>query len=155
MSLGEKLNALRRRAGLSQEQLADRLGVTRQSVSKWESGQAAPELGKLVALSELFGVSVDYLVKDGLTEPETRPEGLSRLEAKGAVRCQEGGRAKLYYPALDRRDAARAETESFLGRVYGGSVGSMMSAMVDSRQLTAEDIAELSAILEKAGGGES
>ena len=80
---------------------------------------------------------------------------LSRLEAKGAVRCQEGGRAKLYYPALDRRDAARAETESFLGRVYGGSVGSMMSAMVDSRQLTAEDIAELSAILEKAGGGES
>ena len=67
---------------------------------------------------------------------------LSRLEAKGAVRCQEGGRAKLYYPALDRRDAARAETESFLGRV-------------DSRQLTAEDIAELSAILEKAGGGES
>ena len=82
MSLGEKLNALRRRAGLSQEQLADRLGVTRQSVSKWESGQAAPELGKLVALSELFGVSVDYLVKDGLTEPETRPEGLSRLEAK-------------------------------------------------------------------------
>ncbi len=53
MSLGEKLNALRRRAGLSQEQLADRLGVTRQSVSKWESGQAAPELGKLVALSEL------------------------------------------------------------------------------------------------------
>ena len=82
MSLGEKLNTLRRRAGLSQEQLADRLGVTRQSVSKWESGQAAPELGKLVALSELFGVSVDYLVKDGLTEPETRPEGLSRLEAK-------------------------------------------------------------------------
>ncbi len=80
---------------------------------------------------------------------------LSRLEAKGAVRCQEGGRAKLYDPALDRRDAARAETESFLGRVYGGSVGSMMSAMVESRQLTAEDIAELSAILEKAGGGES
>ena len=79
---------------------------------------------------------------------------LSRLEAKGAVRCQEGGRAKLYFPVLDRRDAARAETESFLGRVYGGSVGSMMSAMVDSRQLTAEDIAELSAILERAGGGE-
>ena len=80
---------------------------------------------------------------------------LSRLEAKGAVRCQEGGRAKLYYPALDRRDAARAETESFRGGVCGGSVGPMTSAMVDSRQLTAEDIAELSAILEKVGGGES
>lgn len=77
---------------------------------------------------------------------------LSRLEAKGAVRHEEGGRAKRYYACLDRRDAARAETESFLGRVYGGSLGSMMSAMVDSRQLTEADIAELSAILERAGG---
>ena len=77
---------------------------------------------------------------------------LSRLEAKGAVRHEEGERAKRYFPVIDRRDAARAETESFLGKVYGGSLGLMMSAMVDSRQLTAEDIAELSAILEKAGG---
>lgn len=77
---------------------------------------------------------------------------LSRLEAKGAV-CHEAGlRAKRYFPAVDRRDAARAETESFLGRVYGGSLGLMMSAMVESRQLTEADIAELSAILEKAGG---
>ncbi len=77
---------------------------------------------------------------------------LSRLEAKGAVRHEEGGRAKRYYPAVDRQDAARVETENFLGRVYGGSLGLMMSAMVDSRQLTQADIAELSAILEKAGG---
>lgn len=65
MQFYEKLAELRRKAGLSQEQLADRLGVTRQSVSKWESGAAMPELGKLIALSELFGVSIDYLVKDG------------------------------------------------------------------------------------------
>ena len=78
---------------------------------------------------------------------------LSRLEAKGAVRHEEGLRAKRYSPAIDRRDAARAETESFLGKVYGGSLGLMMSAMVESRQLTEADIAELSAILEKAGGG--
>lgn len=65
MQFCEKLMELRRKAGLSQEQLADRLGVTRQSVSKWESGAAMPELGKLIALSELFGVSIDYLVKDG------------------------------------------------------------------------------------------
>ena len=49
----EKLLELRRQKGLSQEQLADRLGVTRQSVSKWESGAALPELGKLIALSDL------------------------------------------------------------------------------------------------------
>ncbi len=75
---------------------------------------------------------------------------LARLEAKGAVRHETGERAKQYYPAVDRKDAARAETESFLGKVYGGSLGLMMSAMVESRQLTEADIAELTAILEKA-----
>ena len=78
---------------------------------------------------------------------------LARLEAKGAVRHEEGGRAKRYFPAVDREDAAAA-AESFLSRVYGGSLGLMMSAMVESRQLTEADIAELSAILERAGGEE-
>lgn len=77
---------------------------------------------------------------------------LSRLEAKGAVRYEEGGRAKRYFPTVDREDAARAETESFLSKVYGGSLGLMMSAMVESHALTEADIAELSAILEKVGG---
>lgn len=77
---------------------------------------------------------------------------LSRLEAKGAIRHEEGVRAKQYYPCLAREDAVQAETESFLGKV--GSLGLMMSALVDSRRLTEADIAELSAILEKAGGAE-
>ncbi len=77
---------------------------------------------------------------------------LSRLEAKGAVRYEAGLRARRYSAAVARQDAARAETESFLSKVYGGSLGLMMSAMVESRQLTEADIAELSAILEKAGG---
>ncbi|MEY8386770.1 BlaI/MecI/CopY family transcriptional regulator [Oscillospiraceae bacterium 38-13] len=79
---------------------------------------------------------------------------LSRLEAKGAVRHEEGLRAKRYFPVLRREDAARDETESFLSRVYGGSLGLMMSAMVESRRLSEADIAELSAILEQAGGGD-
>ena len=78
---------------------------------------------------------------------------LSRLEAKGAVGHREGDRAKQYFPAVDRSDAARAETENFLGKVYGGRLGLMVSAMVDSRQLTEADIAELSEILKKAEGG--
>ena len=77
---------------------------------------------------------------------------LSRLEAKGAVHHEEGLRAKQYYPLIRREEAARAETESFLSRVYGGSLGLMMSAMVDSHALTEEDIAQLSAILDKAKG---
>lgn len=66
MTFGEKLSLERRTRGMSQEQLADSLGVTRQSVSKWESNSSVPELAKLIQLSELFAVSVDYLVKDGM-----------------------------------------------------------------------------------------
>ena len=80
---------------------------------------------------------------------------LSRLEAKGAVTHDEGGRAKRYAPLLRREDAARAETENFLSKVYGGSLGLMMSAMAQSKVLTEEDIAELSAILERAGGAQT
>ena len=76
---------------------------------------------------------------------------LDRLEAKGAVRY-ESGRARRYFPAVERSAAARAETESFLSKVYGGSLGLMVSNLVENRALTAADIAELSAILERAGG---
>ena len=68
------------------------------------------------------------------------------------MRCEQGERAKRYYPVLKRKDAARKETEDFLDKVYGGSLGLMMSALVESRGLSRSDIAELSAILEKAGG---
>lgn len=79
---------------------------------------------------------------------------LSRLETKGAV-IHDGGRpAKRYSPALRREDAAQIETRSFLDKVYGGRLGLMMSAMVDSRALTQEDIDELTAILESAKGEE-
>ena len=77
---------------------------------------------------------------------------LSRLEAKGAVRHEEGLRAKRYFPVTRREDAALTETESFLGKVYGGSLGLMVSNLVERHALTEADIAELSAILEKAGG---
>ena len=77
---------------------------------------------------------------------------LSRLESKGAVRYEEGSRAKRYFPAVAREDAAMDSTESFLSKVYGGRLGLMMSAMVDSQALTEDDIAELAAILERAGG---
>ena len=75
---------------------------------------------------------------------------LSRLEAKGAVRYETGGRARQYYPLIPREDAARTETRNFLDKVYGGSLGLMMNAMVESRTLTESDLAELSAILDKA-----
>ena len=77
---------------------------------------------------------------------------LSRLEAKHAVYHEEGSRAKQYYPAIPRQDTAIEETKNFLGKVFGGKLGLMMHAMVESQALTEADIAELAAILEKAGG---
>ena len=79
---------------------------------------------------------------------------LSRLEAKGAVAYQDNGRAKEYYPCLRQSDASRTETKRFLEKVYNGSLGVMVNAMVDSHALSQEDIRELSAILEKAKDGE-
>lgn len=63
MTVGERIQQLRKAAGLSQEQLAEQLDVSRQSVSKWELNDAAPEISKIIALSELFGVSTDELLK--------------------------------------------------------------------------------------------
>ena len=62
--LSEKIYTLRRRMGLSQEQLAERIGVSRQAISKWESGQSTPDLDKLLALSQCFGVTMDELTGD-------------------------------------------------------------------------------------------
>lgn len=64
MALSEKLYTLRKKSGLSQEQLAERLNVSRQAISKWESGMSLPESDKLVSISRYFGVSLDYLLKD-------------------------------------------------------------------------------------------
>lgn len=63
MDFSEKLLALRKANDMTQEQLAQKLDVSRQSVSKWESGQAIPELEKIVAMSAVFNVTTDYLLK--------------------------------------------------------------------------------------------
>ena len=66
MTLGEKLQSLRAEAGLSQEDLAEHLAVSRQAVSKWELDKTVPDVKYIVALSDLFGVTTDYLL--GLSE---------------------------------------------------------------------------------------
>ena len=68
MILAEKIISLRKKNGWSQEELADKLNISRQSVSKWESGGSIPDLDKIIKLSGLFGVSTDYLLKDELEE---------------------------------------------------------------------------------------
>lgn len=69
MTLSEKLYNLRRKQGLSQEGLAEKLCCSRQVISKWENGTTTPDAEMLQKYSELFGVSIDYLVKDEIEEP--------------------------------------------------------------------------------------
>ncbi len=70
MTTGEKIAALRRGAGLSQETLAGRLGVSRQAVSRWETNESLPDTDKIIQLSRLLNVSTDYLLLEDCRPPE-------------------------------------------------------------------------------------
>ncbi len=71
MILADKIMCLRKQRGWSQEELANRVNVSRQSVSKWESDSSVPEMDKIVQMSSIFNVSTDYLLKDDMTEDNT------------------------------------------------------------------------------------
>jgi len=75
---------------------------------------------------------------------------LGRMESKGAVRYENGVRAKQYYPAVERAETVLGETESFLGKVYSGSLGLMVNTMVERNSLSKKEIDELYAILKRA-----
>lgn len=98
MLLAEKIMTLRKRAGWSQEELAAQLGVSRQSVSKWEGAQSVPDMQKVVQMSRLFGVTTDYLLKEELGEPEPAP-----AESDAPLRCVTMEQAADY---LAQRQAA-------------------------------------------------
>lgn len=69
MILADKIIELRKKAGMSQDELAELMDVSRQSVSKWEGAQSIPDLSKILKMSEIFGVSTDYLLKDDFDKP--------------------------------------------------------------------------------------
>ena len=74
MILADKIIHLRKRYNMTQEDLAEKLNVSRQSVSKWEGNQATPDLNKVLKLSKLFGVTTDYLLNDDDQSLETEEE---------------------------------------------------------------------------------
>lgn len=97
MTFSEKISALRKQKGWSQEELAEKLMVTRQAVSKWESAQSMPDLDKLVQLSEALGVSTDYLLKDeqaqsapvpATAEQTVKPRRVTQEEARRYLQLQ-------------------------------------------------------------------
>ncbi|QRN85414.1 helix-turn-helix transcriptional regulator [Clostridia bacterium] len=77
MTFGEKLQMLRKQKGMSQEQLAVQVEVSRQSISKWELGESSPDIDRILILSRYFGVSTDYLLDDTWEEKEEEKEAVA------------------------------------------------------------------------------
>jgi len=129
MNLGEKIIALRKKEGMTQEDLAGKLNVSRQTISKWELCQSHPELNFIVKLSELFGVTTDYLIKDeSVNESEEVKEiepsnnvvvvkqGLSARQIVGIIVASLGGLFAIISMILMVRDA------DFILGIIGGVV---------------------------------
>ena len=111
MILADKIMEERKKNGWSQEELAEKLGVTRQSVSKWESAQSVPDLQRILRMSELFGVSTDYLLKDEMgNEPEVPPPYAEQDRPARFVSMEEAST----YLALRDRNALRMALSVFL-----------------------------------------
>lgn len=109
MRFEEKIVELRKHKGLSQEELAEQLGVSRQAVSRWELGQTLPDIPNLLQLCELFGVSADYLVKDEVAKSNSVCEEVTPEEAKQKAkvlariakeRAKQQQAARTYYYAM-------------------------------------------------------
>ena len=92
MSIGQRISELRKSNALSQEYVAERLGVTRQAVSKWETNQSAPDTYNLIALAELFGVSVEYIATgkqpEQLRPPELQQPDIHTTQSHGKFGMQ-------------------------------------------------------------------
>lgn len=108
MILADKIINLRKKAGWSQDELAEKLGVTRQSVSKWEGAQSMPDMERIVQMSRIFGVSTDYLLKD-----EIEAEEFSSAEPESSLRRVSMEEASSYL-AIRRADAPKIALATFL-----------------------------------------
>ena len=108
MILADKIIEQRRKKGWSQEELAEKMNVSRQAVSKWESGQSTPDLAKILQLSELFCVTTDYLLKDELGEGEATEE------VQAPARRQISESEALSYLAVRARAARRIALATLL-----------------------------------------
>ena len=119
MTLGEKIVSLRNKVGISQEQLAEKINVSRQSVSKWEMDQALPQIDKVLQLCELFDISTDDLLIDKNiieTNNTTNNEGLKYFGTDGFR-----GEANVTLTSIQAYKVGR-----FLGWYYGSSLSAQL-----------------------------
>lgn len=103
MIFADKLIALRKKSGWSQEDLAIQMNVSRQSVSKWEGAQSIPDLEKIIRLSKIFGVSTDYLLKDEIEDPE-----LIQAQSESSIRSLSLEQANEYLSIIEETNKSTA-----------------------------------------------
>ena len=125
--LSEKLYQLRKKSGLSQEQLAEQLNVSRQAISKWESGSAFPESEKLIIISNYFGVSVDYLLKDdveGDVKTANNEAGKNPIMLAGLFICIAGIVSMVLWGLFSilRPEASNQMSESSMITIDGNGI---------------------------------
>ena len=88
MNMSDRIQYLRKTKGISQEELADKVGVSRQAVSKWESEQSTPDLEKVIIMSDFFGVTTDYILK-GIEPVNDKEQRVKRLQVKYFISHQQ------------------------------------------------------------------
>ena len=111
MIFSEKLQILRKNKGYTQEALADKLGVSRQAVAKWESGQIYPDISNLIQISELMNVSVDYLVKDRNCTVNIKNSSDTDLDELISFRLE--ANVNTYAAFMNETDASRPSSHDF------------------------------------------
>lgn len=117
MSLAEKIACLRKKNFLSQEELSERLGVSRQAVSKWEAAESVPDISNLVRLSALFGVSVDFMVKDGCGTAELDSKNNISAERNfSAIKTETVNGTSIFDSAEIREFLCRAKRATYAGK---------------------------------------
>lgn len=124
MILAEKIMELRKKNGWSQEELAEQVHVSRQSVSKWESGASIPDLSKILLLSEAFGVSTDYLLRDDIEETQKAEAFVEETVEKAA-----GGEI-IYKISLDEAKEYIKDRRFAAKRIGAGAVLCILSPVI-------------------------
>ena len=132
MLLSEKIMSLRKRNGWSQEELAQQLGVSRQSVSKWESMASMPDIQKIMAMSELFGVSTDYLLKDELEELPATAIAVDYAASSGQVDSSDSAAASTVGSTTDSTDGGTVGESSTDNASTSKTVAPKLSVSLDT-----------------------
>lgn len=132
MLLSEKIMSLRKRNGWSQEELAQQLGVSRQSVSKWESMASMPDIQKIMSMSELFGVSTDYLLKDELEELPATAIAVDYAASSGQVDSSDPAAASTVGSTTDSTDGGTVGESSTDNASNSKTVAPKLSVSLDT-----------------------